>query len=165
MEKVTIHATIKDLREKAVWLETIDNIGQPISIWLQRRYCQDNGNGTWTICKKPLEAALKEAVEYRQRQHELKFRRLKFKPKTWGLCKNGSYWLQTKGWSSNLERVVFSELAFVKTAEVNDDGTLSVRLKDALDALDYAQSRTNLNRTGYCDIIDFVGVSVNPLFN
>lgn len=155
--KKEFDAEVKDARKKAVFL-TIDIDGEAVSLWFQRSKAARNPEtGKWEIDAKALDKALQERADFLKRQAELKATFIVIE-KGFGLCKNGSYWIQTRGFSYTLERPVKSQLAFVKADKVQDngDGTISIDVLTANRALDEALIRTK--EGGYsCEDIDFIG--------
>ena len=77
-----------------------------------------------------------------------------FKEKTFGACKNGSYWLGTIGFVEATDQNYKAELAFVRGEDVveNGDGTISVKRGVAKLALSEASIRTNNAAPSYVEV-------------
>lgn len=65
-------------------------------------------------------------------------------PNQYGRCKNGSYYVRTRGYEINTDCKVNTELAFVDAELVtdNEDGTISIAKDDLQHALDLAAWKT-----------------------
>lgn len=159
METITIKAELKEARKKAVWL-TLDYNGESVALWFPRSKATRNDDGTWTISKKAIEKAMEERAEYFEFRQRQKSTLLTFAAGTFGICKNGAYWLKTKGYSEGIDRPIKTDLAFVDAKDVtlNDDGTISVNQFAANKALDKAWSSTQYRTNYACDTFDFVGI-------
>lgn len=159
METITIQAELKEARKKSVWL-TLDVNGESVSLWFQRSKATRNDDGTWTISQKALDKALAERQEYLEYRQEQRSTLLTFAAGSFGVCKNGAYWIKTKGYSEGIDRPIKTDLAFVPAADVTDngDGTISVNQWAANKAIDKAWSSTQYRTNYACDTIDFVGL-------